>query len=274
MRSVCALSITPAVQDWLANTRRPKILHVFDPACNLINERREVLSIVVSQIGNGPFNLVVEDHLLFSAHLQVDSPVTVLGDQLRIGELTITMTKAKCWSPRPDWEMLHDHRENLAWQLAAFQVPDPQLPNTLRSGLSFGIVRGDISVSKLIASRLAGMGMGLTPAGDDYILGALYAASVIHPQETAVILAREIANAATPLTTSLSGAWLRSAGKGKAGIRWHEFFSALLACSPQQIRYTMDQILATGATSGADAMAGFINTFHLYTEMKNKLCIS
>lgn len=57
--SVTALSLAPTVNDWRADSRQPRILHVFDHASNLINERGEVLSVVTPQIGNGPFNLVI-----------------------------------------------------------------------------------------------------------------------------------------------------------------------------------------------------------------------
>ena len=59
MQFINVLSVAPDVNNWLANSRLPRILYVFDRACNLINEPREVLSIVTPQIGNGPFNLVM-----------------------------------------------------------------------------------------------------------------------------------------------------------------------------------------------------------------------
>jgi hypothetical protein len=268
MRFIRVLSATPAIYDWLANTRHPHILHVFDQSCSLINELRKVLSIVTPQVGNGPFNAVIADRVLMLKDLRVESPVSILDDQLIVGEMNIMLTDAKCWSPCPDWQRLHIHRDPIARQLAALPVPDSQLPDSLRSGFPLALVSGDISSSRSIASQLAGVGMGLTPAGDDYILGSLYATWIIHPMEAAKVLGIEISNIAAPLTTSLSAAWLRSAGKGEAGIRWHKFFSALLRSNPRQIRYTMDQILATGATSGADALAGFIGTIRAYTEMK------
>src|SRR5512133_3206759 len=185
MRSIRTLSVTSTVHDWMAHTRHPMILHVFDRACNLINEQREVISIVTSQIGKGPFNAVVENDMMFSGNLQIESPVSIVGSQLIVENLAITMADSTCWSPCPNWERLHDNRENIARQLAAFPVPPSQLPNTLRSGLPFALVRGNYPVSKRIASQLAGLGTGLTPAGDDYILGALYAAWIIHPLEIA-----------------------------------------------------------------------------------------
>ncbi|HXD12473.1 MAG TPA: DUF2877 domain-containing protein, partial [Anaerolineales bacterium] len=107
---------------------------------------------------------------------------------------------------------------------------------------------------------LAGLGAGLTPAGDDFIMGAIYAAWILHPFEVARGLAEEITDNAAPLTTSLSAAWLRSAGKGEAGILWHEFLDTLIDENTIQIQAAMDKILAVGETSGADALSGFIGT--------------
>src|SRR6478735_4678005 len=160
MRFIRALSITPAVHDWLANTRRPHILHVFDKACNLINEQSEVLSIVTPQIGNGPFNAVLAGQILISENLRVESPVSILNDQLIIGEIDISLSDAKCWSPCPDWQRLHNNMDLIARQLAALPVPDVQLLDSLRSGLPLALVTGEISSSKSFASQLAGAGMG------------------------------------------------------------------------------------------------------------------
>ena len=55
MQVINARSLAPDVNAWLANTRSPRVLCLFDHACNLINERAEILSIVTQKIGNGPF---------------------------------------------------------------------------------------------------------------------------------------------------------------------------------------------------------------------------
>jgi len=119
----------------------------------------------------------------------------------------------------------------------------------------------DLVTTLATAKQLAGLGQGLTPAGDDFILGAILAAWILHSRKVAKHLAEEITNVAAPLTTSLSAAWLRSAGRGEAGIRWHEFFESLISGDPASIQKAMDKILADGETSGVDALAGFISVF-------------
>lgn len=302
MQSLNALSFTSDVKDWLTNSRHPRILHVFDHACNLINERSEVLSVVTPQIGNGPFNLVIEGCFCFTEHLNPQSPVSLSANYLTLGALTVYTADTKLWTPRPDWERIHDQREDilnqlmslrLRWSsiqskhgndmgltssrqtlLAMTEITNYQFPITnsqaLISSLSIAVANADISSARKLTSQLAGLGIGLTPSGDDFLMGAIYAGWIIHPPEIATILAQEIANTAAPLTTSLSAAWLKSAGKGEAGILWHEFFDALSsggrAGNSIHLREMMDKILAVGETSGADALAGFCSVFASWTE--------
>jgi hypothetical protein len=268
MQSINALSLTPGAKDWLANTHYPRILHIFDCACNLINERGEVLSIVTQQIGNGPFHLVVENYMCFLDDLKVEAQVSISLTQLRLGNLIIRVTDANLWNPYPDWETLHIHRDSVAEPLIKLRITnyEPLLPKPLVSSLSSVMVNADISSVKIISSQLAGLGIGLTPTGDDVLMGAIYAAWIIHPSEVAGALAKEIANTATPLTTSLSAAWLRAAGRGEAGILWHMFFNALVSGDPLQIQKTMKDILAIGETSGDDAMAGFMGVLRSWWE--------
>jgi Protein of unknown function (DUF2877) len=277
MQSLNTLSLAPNVNNWLIGSKRPRILHVFDQACNLINERREVLSIVTPQIGNGPFNLVIEDDVLFFDHLSLQSQVSISPDQLTLGDLTINTKSAELWNPHPDWKLLHSQKENILSHLTQLPItnypfPHSQFSNSLVANLCSSLVEKDISTAKSFASKLAGLGIGLTPSGDDFIMGALYAVRIIHPLDVASVVAKEIAEIAAPLTTSLSAAWLRSAGKGEAGILWHDLFNALSAGKNYQLPIT--KLLSVGETSGADALAGFLGTLISYVEVDAKPCPS
>jgi len=259
---ISALSLTSNVVDWLSITRQPRIMHVFDHACNLINEHREVLSVVTSNIGNGPFNLVVDDGVLFSQYLDVESPVSIFEGRLKIGDLTIIMKDVKLWNPRPNWKNLHDRRGDVAQQLTQLQnIQSPISTPPFSPSLLASIAIADISASLTAAQKITGLGMGLTPSSDDFIVGAIYAAWIIHPVEVAGNLAREIADTVSGLTTSLSGAWIRSTIKGEVGILWHDFFASLIGGDESNIQLHMTRILSVGETSGADALLGFLGVF-------------
>lgn len=287
MQTINAISLTSDVTRWLANSNRPLVLHVFDQACNLINERKEVLSVVAPKIGNGPFNSVVDTDNLFSKHLNLESCVSILASQLRVGNLLINTTGGKLWNPCPDWNKLYANRETILNQLQGLDLQKIDCATgfanadrfysmadiaSMLSELSSGLAGADGSTAKTITSKLAGLGVGLTPAGDDFIMGALYAVWIIHPREVAPILAKEVSETATPLTTSLSAAWLRSAGKGEAGILWHDLFNALIV--GDDIQTPIGNLLAVGETSGADALLGFLSVCGAFKERIIDACPS
>jgi hypothetical protein len=268
-----ALSLTLKTNEWLANTRHPRVLHIFDHACNLINEHREILSVVTPKIGNGPFNLVVEVDFLFGEHVDIESTVSVSSKQLTLGNLTIPIAKTKLWNPRPNWEGLHEKTNEILDQLTSLPVADSPISSFPASNpLGSALANADLPSSLVAARQLAGLGPGLTPSGDDLLMGALYAAWIIHPPDVATFMAKEIANTAAPLTTSLSAAWLKSAGRGEAGILWHQFFDTLIAST--DLSLAINNLLSVGETSGADALAGFFGVMTAYKERIIDKCLS
>ncbi len=317
MQFINALSLAPSVNDWLANSYHPRVLHVFDHVCNLINEYKEVLSVVTPQIGNGPFNLVIENDVLFSKHLNLQSPISHSTNQFNLEDLLINTADAKLWFPRPNWERLHGKRDDILIQIMSlrgrwsharsnllanlkiassqragtllattlpitnYQVCGLDMPfaniaqdysttDSLQSPISNSLISSlasaDFTSSLTAAKQLAGLGIGMTPSGDDFIMGALYAEWIIHPPEIARVFAEEIATTSAPLTTSLSAAWLRSAGKGEAGILWHRFFDALVSGDEADIQLQITKLLSVGHTSGADSLAGFMDLFTCWGE--------
>jgi hypothetical protein len=129
------------------------------------------------------------------------------------------------------------------------------------------------------AALLAGLGPGLTPAGDDYLVGlmaglrlwpALLGHSGLSPDEACSILLE----AAEGRTTLLSRAFLRSARQGLFGEAWHELLAELAGNANEEgeergeaigMRRAAGRILSSGATSGADGLAGLLSPY-LYCE--------
>jgi hypothetical protein len=103
---------------------------------------------------------------------------------------------------------------------------------------------------------LAGLGGGLTPAGDDLLCGAMLAAWLAHPDPAG--FCRGVVETAVPRTTMLSAAFLHAAGRGECGAAWHRLLAALAAGADDEIAAATAAVLAHGATSGADALTGFV----------------
>lgn len=112
-----------------------------------------------------------------------------------------------------------------------------------------------------VLAQVVGHGPGLTPSGDDALVGMLAAlrlAPSTQARTRAVILARAI----EPLlasTTDLSAHLLRQASRGCFGRALHELVAALADDMPSRaLQERIDRVIATGATSGSDACAGVV----------------
>ena len=104
------------------------------------------------------------------------------------------------------------------------------------------------------ALALAGLGGGLTPAGDDFLVGAMLYAWLAHPAPGA--FCRILAETAAPRTNRLSAAFLRAASRGQCSAAWHALLAASAAGTP--LNEAVHGIVTYGATSGADALIGFL----------------
>lgn len=126
--------------------------------------------------------------------------------------------------------------------------------------LQKGFIERDHDQVRTGVMHLAGLGPGLTPAGDDFLVGLLAAfhAGQLQRVEEQTNLSQLIAQTAAAQTTKLSAQWLRCAGQGQFGEAWHHLISALNDDSATAISRAAHRILTTGATSGVDAMSGFL----------------
>lgn len=114
---------------------------------------------------------------------------------------------------------------------------------------------GDDTALTNAARALLGFGEGLTPAGDDCLLGVLAARRMVG--EPAGVL-EEIIRGSASRTTSLSAAFLRAACNGQFAAHWHRLRDALAGEDAGEIEEAARRVLAHGATSGADALVGWV----------------
>jgi hypothetical protein len=112
-----------------------------------------------------------------------------------------------------------------------------------------------------VLARVVGRGPGLTPSGDDMLVGIM-AALRLAPSPLAGRHANLLAEAVAPFlasTTDLSAHLLRQATQGHFGRALHELVAALADdTEPGPLHERIGRALASGATSGADACSGVI----------------
>lgn len=124
-----------------------------------------------------------------------------------------------------------------------------------RRRLAEGLRRGDADCFVDGARRLIGLGEGLTPAGDDLLVGSLAVARRFRPDFLLDDpgIGHALADAAREGTTIVAREFLLEALEG----RFCEIVIALLtAADAPRARAALDDLLDLGATSGADTTAG------------------
>ncbi len=266
-----ATSFTPKVQQWLRQPTAVSLLHLFDHAINLIDTNGTIISIVQISIGAGPFSIVVDAERPFPATIHPPTNMHKTADELTIGSLHIDLRRARLWQPAPNWALLRQQQKVWLTILPELETAVSQHQDRLTKGgpahfaptfhaatneLCAAIAQPNATGLETTVSQLAGLGPGLTPAGDDFLLGVLLGLWAIRPEVEVVELAKRVMETAVPRTTQLSAAWLQAAAQGEAWLAWHNLLDALLAGSNWQVPF--NRILNNGATSGIASLLGFI----------------
>jgi hypothetical protein len=236
-------------------------------ACNLVDDTGHVIALATPAIGNGPFCIVLETlGGLFEA-LKPRQPIRVDVEQIAIGALSISLRDARTW----DATLPGDGRAlRLGPALAAIVRPYADWPTLaadtpaarstarlLAQGARLLMEALEQQTDLTEAARsLAGLGQGLTPAGDDFLLGAIAALWLLGEREGLPAIAR----ASVARTTVLSGAFLTAAAQGQFIEAWHVLVQALHQHDEAGSQVALRRIAAFGASSGRDALAGFTAT--------------
>lgn len=287
MRHVEAKLIAPHARRWLKAVAGVRVLHVFERVCNLVDGRGEVVSLVSAPLGPDPLAILLSDPLTFTRHIDAESSVSVTRTRIAVGSLHLDLTPVEDWNPYPDWMIAHTHLDRVQSHVplvaglmrqhapsdsfAALLGGDAAGARAYPTGqhhaiaaarepahlLVDGLLAGDESACLDVAQKLAGLGGGLTPSGDDFIVGALYALWLLNPANAAR-LGAAIAKRAAPRTARLSAAWLKAAARGEAGSLWHALIAALTDGDAAGLQTSVLDLLRVGHTSGADALAGFL----------------
>ena len=123
----------------------------------------------------------------------------------------------------------------------------------------------DLEAFEAAALRLLGLGHGLTPSGDDFLGALLFTlrhAPVLDWQARMPGLHSRLAAAASGATNPISAALLHDMMAGTSYRALHELLDALDLGRPEPVAGAVHSLLAVGASSGADLLAGVLLALH------------
>lgn len=258
------------------------VLAAFRRVCIVQYGQDDLLALVAPNVGNGPLNAVVGHIPEAWSVLRPGMPAQVQGSVIQLGGWEVDLDGAETWDPRPNWDRLrlssgvvlgrlgwllnwaveHASRDSLLALCDDWGRPGVLLEGMIQARAQGAAEamwegwQGDDSELRAGAACFAGLGSGLTPAGDDFVLGTMLCAWLTHPNPN--WYCDTVAEVSSPKTTMLSRVFLQVAAAGEFGAPWHCLLDALQDGSDEQVEAATRQVLAFGHSSGADALAGFL----------------
>jgi len=262
--TICARSFSLALPT-LPEQRPISVLSVHRRAMNVVDAAGQVTAIVSPELGDAPFHVVLAQPISFE-FMRPGATGIMHARTLTLPALTVAWTQAAPWQPQlpaiplapQAWPVLNEclaaaPRYVQRWaQMNAHTITRmKQGAAALRLGLT-----GDAAALRQGIALLLGLGPGLTPAGDDFVLGVL--ASAFFSQSPKRMHLKRIVREQAAATTLLSRTWLLHATAGRFDARWHALHTAMQTASPQAICQAAKALLNVGASSGPQALAGFL----------------
>ena len=243
-----------------------QLIGAYELVWNFASEDSRVVSLVRASLGMGPFAVMLPDAVW------PDSPpeeIRLNPASLHFDTGALALAGAEVWEPIVDWPEFQLAKIKLFqkdllkfshWRVLRKQPKAMAMALSRRaSDLLAALAIGD-EINEVIP-KMVGLGNGLTPAGDDYLLGYIAALHYSHSD-----LAKQIKLPQKLLTTKLSGAFLQAAVHGEFVQSWHDLAEAIRLEDSVRFAEAVSQIEQYGATSGVDALAGFSQTLLLLAD--------
>ncbi|MBA3534608.1 MAG: DUF2877 domain-containing protein [Ardenticatenales bacterium] len=283
-----ALSVATPVVETLQNNEQWFWVHSsFKQVLNLQGEAGQLISLLTKAVDDGPFSIRLP-LTTFSFYLST-SRFYSDGTMLVGSVLKVQWGDAPRWNPAlsPGRLSVDEPMTQLVRQVAgclstsnapltqsffslfptlhpAPRRPLPHAGDRLWKGageerlaaLHRALLGEDDVALGVAAMSLLGWGTGLTPAGDDCLLGLLAGCRMVGRDVTS--LQTMIQRDAAPRTTSLSAALLQAASVGHFSASWHRLALALERRAAPAVDAAARHLMAHGASSGADALVGWL----------------
>ena len=258
---------------------------VFARVVNVIVPDGTLFTLASREVDDAPDTLVVDLGTFDGRGVVVGEPVAARDGVLTVGQyLAIRVDGTRPWVPLLPWYPAHDAplrrnldalREHVARfdggpdgdarsQASAVAIAATALLAQHATALGHALERADLETAREQGEALVGLGQGLTPSGDDVLVGLF---AVLHlpggPCEPMRDLGRQIVARAVPRTHAISLCALRAAAEGRVRARIVALLSALIAGERDTMLAALRAVLAIGSTSGRDIVAGIVLGFEV-----------
>ena len=253
---------------------RGEVHTVFDRVVNIATPDGELFTLACAGVDDAPHTARIDLAGWRGTALHVGDPVHAAAGRLCIADdLSIACEATTAWDCHlPPWPTRPDlARENLAHLRQALALHTESLREAMgafdqlalrtvdaRTGRMAAALRAGSQRDAVVhALALLGLGPGLTPSGDDVLLGLF---AVLHlrgsPCEGWLAGGAAVLAAAADATNAISLAALRQAARGRVRASIAALLHELLYGGGPALAPALARVFAIGASSGADIAAG------------------
>ena len=262
----------------------------FQHAMNMSSASGELLTLLSPRYQNLPTAIRLATPPGWDWRHQAHSrePITLENNELRGTLWRANLSRAPCWRPGTDRAPGGHSPDALlaAYPLLATQLLEYCMEREVRSSLqllpgwppggrnprlNLGDAKAELESG---VSELIGYGAGLTPDGDDYLLG--YLASLWPWQRLGAIsahlkLLRPAIKSQLHRTTTISRHYLELALQGHYSQSIDHLTTVLiLGSTPADVKRSAFDVMKFGSSSGADCLGGFLHGIRALGKMEQK----
>jgi hypothetical protein len=258
-----------------------RVHSLFDRVANIEDSAGDLFTLAGRGLDNAPATIVVDLESFEAVGLAVDDRVIASGRTLKLGRaIEIRLAACAAWDARlPAYPrncaqlparlceartVLECHgrgggmvaRREVQGEFArAIETALAQRSSRLLEALA----RADFASACAHAASMIGLGPGLTPSGDDFLLG-LFAVLNIPDSPCNGWLGggAEVVARAGQATNAISLAALTHAARGHVRESVLDLIECLLLGPTDDVAASMRRVLAIGSTSGADIACGLL----------------
>ena len=250
-----------------------RVHSVFAGACN-VRCNDTLLTIAAYRAGDGPATLRLADGAAPDLRVAFDAGESVRchGGVLRSGRIELRLRKVRVWRPveptcLPTPARIDARLGDVAASLARCRHAQSSILGregaTTAAALRDACRTLDVESAMRHAARLIGWGEGLTPAGDDFLVGLLAGLdALVEGDERRGRMRGAIAatvRSCAGRTTPIAAHYLKLAAGGHYNEPLLGLRNALLAAADRHvIDAALRRALAIGASSGADTARGLL----------------
>lgn len=128
---------------------------------------------------------------------------------------------------------------------------------------------GNIASALNHATKLIGLGPGLTPSGDDFLVGLITIFNLPHSPLTKYIsFCKETIKSARDLTNEISFMALKKAADGQVRESIISLLHSIFHKSENEVKLNLNTILSIGSSSGTDIALGLFSGLDLIVKQR------